>query len=291
MRYIIYPYKMGSESSKNLADKLKERGMSGLRVYPDRSYQVRDDDFIINWGNTTLPNWNTDGSRINLNKPQAIELSINKLDTLVTLLEQDVNVPEFTESFDEAKSWLRYGGLVYCRQNLTGHAGQGIVTATRPLELVLAPLYVRGIVPKAEYRVHVFNGEVIDYCKKINIEGHDNVDNLVRNHNGGWTYARNVERIERVEQQAIKSVRALGLDFGAVDIVLSDIDDEAYVLEVNSAPGLMDDGRTLDAYVNAIVNMSNGGNTNRTTILNSIEEKRTTMRRLMEEIDELSKQL
>ncbi len=291
MRYIIYPYKMGSESSKNLADKLKEQGLSGLRVYPDRSYQVRDNDFIINWGNTTLPNWDTNGSRINLNKPQAIELSINKLDTLVTLLEQDVHVPEFTESIDEARSWLRYGGLVYCRTNLTGHAGQGIVTATRPTELVPAPLYVRGIAPKAEYRVHVFNGQVIDYCKKIKIESRDNVDNLVRNHDGGWTYARNVERIERVEQQAINAVRALGLDFGAVDIVLSDIDDDAYVLEVNSAPGLMDDGRTLDAYVTAIVSMSTGSTSARTTILNSIEEKRAAMRKLMEEIDELSQQL
>jgi D-alanine-D-alanine ligase-like ATP-grasp enzyme len=40
------------------------------------------------------------------------------------------------------------------------------------------------------------------------------------------------------------------LDFGAVDVIYNRAQDKAYVLEVNTAPGL--EGSTLDNYVEAI---------------------------------------
>ena len=52
---------------------------------------------------------------------------------------------------------------------------------------------------------------------------------------------------EDCEKQAVAAVVALGLDFGAVDVVYNVKEQKAYVLEVNSAPGLS--GTTLDKYV------------------------------------------
>jgi hypothetical protein len=57
-----------------------------------------------------------------------------------------------------------------------------------------------------------------------------------------------IREIPEVTQLAIKAVQALGLDFGAVDVVFAD--GKASVLEVNSAPGLK--GQTLVSYANAV---------------------------------------
>jgi glutathione synthase/RimK-type ligase-like ATP-grasp enzyme len=49
----------------------------------------------------------------------------------------------------------------------------------------------------------------------------------------------------------LAAVSALGLDFGAVDIIWNEREDKCYVLEVNTAPGLQ--GSTLENYANAIM--------------------------------------
>ena len=45
---------------------------------------------------------------------------------------------------------------------------------------------------------------------------------------------------------AVNAVKALGLDFGAVDIIYNEKENQYYVLEVNTAPGL--EGTTLIKY-------------------------------------------
>lgn len=126
------------------------------------------------------------------------------------------------------------------------------------LELPEAPLYTHGVDNHGEYRVHVFSGSVILYQKKSRrvdddgeIEQPDDEESDVRNLNSGWVYrTNNLKRLERVEQLAINAVNALGLDFGAVDII-KDENGDVFVLEINSAPGLGNQ-ETLDAYVNAL---------------------------------------
>ena len=126
-------------------------------------------------------------------------------------------------------------------------------------ELPDAPLYTRGIENHGEYRVHVFNGSVILYQKKSRRVNDDGVDipdedeSDVRNLASNWIYRTdNLRRLERVEQLAINAITALGLDFGAVDII-KDSQGGVAVLEVNSAPGLRNEETAL-AYAEAIRN-------------------------------------
>ena len=49
---------------------------------------------------------------------------------------------------------------------------------------------------------------------------------------------------------AINAIRALHLDFGAVDIIYNERENQFYVLEVNTAPGL--EGTTLQKYTESI---------------------------------------
>ena len=70
----------------------------------------------------------------------------------------------------------------------------------------------------------------------------------VRNHDNGFIFQiEDFDLPEDCEKQAIAAVEALDLDFGAVDVVYNGKEQKAYVLEVNSAPGLS--GTTLDKYV------------------------------------------
>jgi D-alanine-D-alanine ligase-like ATP-grasp enzyme len=50
-----------------------------------------------------------------------------------------------------------------------------------------------------------------------------------------------------VEVQALLAIEACGLDFGAVDIIFNERKQTAFVLEVNTAPGLT--GQTVAGYV------------------------------------------
>ena len=90
--------------------------------------------------------------------------------------------------------------------------------------------------------------KVILCTKKILAEGQTD-DTLIRNHqNGKWKQVTCTET-NSFSEACIKSVKALGLDFGAVDFI--NVRGIPYILEVNTAPGLEVENR-LDAYVRAI---------------------------------------
>jgi len=154
------------------------------------------------------------------------------------------------ESLVEASEWLKQGHTVVCRTVLNGHSGNGIIIAENEDELVKAPLYTRYVKKQNEYRVHVFNGKMIHKQRKarrLDVPDEE-VDWKVRNHDNGFIFQiEDFDLPEDCEKQAIAAVEALGLDFGAVDVVYNGKEQKAYVLEVNSAPGLS--GTTLDKYV------------------------------------------
>lgn len=75
-----------------------------------------------------------------------------------------------------------------------------------------------------EYRVHVFLGKSIRISEK-------DFDN-----DGAYVTRKPQHNVKHVRKAAKAAVAALGLDFGAVDILANDT--ECWVTEVNAAPGL-----------------------------------------------------
>lgn len=275
MKVRLWPYKLGSEGCRNLQAALQAQGVDCLRVRTDGRYKPRLNHLIINWGNSraegSARNWLIDfgDRRIVLNHPINVNLASNKLETFNQLSFEDVSVPPWSIVKTRAEDWVIEGKRVYCRTKLTGRSGAGIVVASTVDELVDAPLYTVGIDVKGEYRVHVFRNtpqggafrnlnnelKVIDITKKrLRTEARDSgeCNRLVRNLDGGWVFCHNnIDLSEEAQQEAIKAVGALGLDFGAVDLVIEKNTGKAYVLEVNTAPGLSSE-TTLNAYVSAI---------------------------------------
>ena len=244
MKIIIYPYKMGSASAKELA-----RGLGCKRVFPNKAYQHKGNEVIINWGASQEPSWAYPDM---LNKPSQVALASNKLLAFDSMFDGEVATPLFTNSIEMAEGLFKDYKRVYCRKSLSGHSGRGIIVASKKEELVQAPLYVAGISGlRDEYRVHVFGDQVIDVQKKKRKVG-VGVNTLVRNHSNGYIYARDgVRASNKMCVQSILAIRALGLDFGAVDLIVKRSDpEEMYVLEVNTAPGLT--GTTLEKYIAAI---------------------------------------
>lgn len=233
LKPVIYPYKMASNSAKLLASSLNCR-----RVYPDRNYHPRPNHLIINWGNSEHPSWYIQGNTTQwLNYPYFVSIAANKLKTFDQLY-SNVHVPEYTTNKDIAKEWVEEGHKMFCRQSLTSHSGYGIVIAETVEQLVDAPLYVQAVNKNKEYRVHVFNGQVIDYQQKKKRNDFEGGISGIRNYSNGWIYARDeVQLPEEVANESIKAVNTLSLNFGAVDICI-DRDNKIYTFEINTAPGL-----------------------------------------------------
>lgn len=243
MASFIYPYRKGSKSVKAL----RENGFKSIKLENSR-FKGRPNKTVINYGSSSLPE-EVLKCRV-INSPEAVSKAANKLTAFKAMAEHGVRVPFFTEHLREA---LAEGGTFVARTRLTGHSGQGIfIFDTDDEEVPVAPLYVQYIKKKQEYRIHVFMGEVIDIqrkARKLDVPDEE-VNWQVRNLEGGFIYAREgVELGEEPRLQALAAVESLGLDFGAVDVIWNEREDEYYVLEVNTAPGLT--GTTIEKYVEA----------------------------------------
>lgn len=245
----IHPYKAGSESAKALANAI---GAKRLRV-KDSKFKAKAGRIVINWGCSKLPP-EVMKCRV-INPPEAVATAANKLAAFEAMLDK-ARIPEFTDDLNEAKGWIAAGYTTVCRTILNGNSGAGIVLAEKEEELVKAPLYVKYVPKKQEYRIHVRNGEVVDVQRKARRKDtpDDQVNWKIRNHDNGFIFARtDVDCPEDVTTQAVEAVKAVGLDFGAVDVIFNDKEKRAYVLEINTAPGLS--GTTLEGYAEAFLKL------------------------------------
>lgn len=242
---------MGSESAKALA---KELGV--LRIYPYSSrYRYKPRHLIINWGCGNTEHLSTIPKEAWLNHPEYVNIAINKIKSLNCFRQADVPHPQFTTNKFIAQHWVEENNVVYCRTLLQGKGGADIVIANSTDSLVTAPLYTLGIKTKTEYRVHVFNGEVVDYVKKARRRG-ERPSHQIRNYSKGWVFVREgVQLPEACKKASIAAVQALGLHFGAVDVAtISDDETEVLVFEVNTACGFKYGSTTCNAYSSAILN-------------------------------------
>jgi len=138
-----------------------------------------------------------------------------------------------------------------------------------------------------EFRLHVFKGKIINMQKKTertnmagaykeqhgdrikNIAAKNNValdqktadyvlenlgkrlehpDQIIKSNTRGWKFSQIKTAKAELKEAAINAVKAIGLDFGAVDCCIAE-DGTPYIIEVNTGPGLR--GTPFDAYVSA----------------------------------------
>lgn len=247
-RVAIAPYKRGSKSARLLRDALtQELGRRVLFIAPERVALCKPSRIVINWGSSMV----YDSRATVINNSVCVGVAANKLSTLNSFAFRNIPHPDYATDKQQAIDWLTQGHKVVCRQLLTAHSGQGIVVAKQQEDIVDAPLYTKYIIKKKEFRVHVFRSKIIDIQEKRRSSTASSHHPYIRNHANGYVFCRgDIDEPIDLRPTAVSAVQALGLDFGAVDIVWNEAQNKCYALEVNTACGL--EGSTVHKYVQAI---------------------------------------
>ncbi len=253
-KIVMYAYNNGSNGAGELS---KAAGISRIK-HSGSKFIPKANKILINWG-TTRENFpeNLLACTV-LNHPDRVTDTANKLRAFEIFRDNGVSTPEFTTSREEALRWLESGRMVFARTQLRAHSGRGIEIMDPDFPDtwdVTAPLYTKYVRKKNEYRVHVARGQVIDIQRKglrEEFSGQPDVNWKIQNLANGFVYVRNDGQAvpDCVTRVAVQAVNALGLDFGAADIIYNQNQNSAFVLEVNTAPGLT--GTTIETYVNFI---------------------------------------
>lgn len=244
----FYPYNRYSKSVKALRRELPYNEDLPITLH-------------VNWGNSDPFNIFTS---IYLNGAFNVECAINKTYSFRQFLQYGLPIPRFWNkgyNLDDAIEHLTNGGILVCRMLTHSHSGRGIhIVAESDLprvDLRDFELITEYIPKNSEYRVHVFDGRVIDVQQKRRRNGYErkDQDQYIRNYKNGWVFCReNVNPGDNVLDLAVQAVKCLGLDFGAVDIIINKYKGP-FILEVNTAPGLT--GTTLQKYVQAFKDYNN----------------------------------
>lgn len=247
----LFAHNKHSEGAKELA-----RALGIMMIKHEGSKFVNNaGKTVINWGSSRLPDNVRSGPVVNAaaNVAQASD----KLHSFNAFTRGAVNCPPWTTSLAEAQRWLAQGKIVFARTMLRASSGRGIVEMLPEhpdTHNVRADLYVQYVQKKHEYRIHVLNNRVIDTQRKAlprEFEGREDVNFRIRNLENGFIFTRNDGHVvpEIVKEVGLAAVRTLGLTFGAADVIYQERTRQAYVLEVNTAPGLQ--GTTVTNYANA----------------------------------------
>lgn len=288
----------GSDSARTLSDQLDCRRWREGQHMPHvrRTKSVRP--WVINWGSTVHPEWLTAQkwpwpNRMDfkiLNKPEKVKVAVDKKAFFKALYnyncgkddKEKVPILQYHYRKEDAAAAMRGEGEIvkmYARYKVNGTNGDGITIYDTPEALLKAkpaPLYTAYFPKTHEFRVHVFRGKVIDFTQKRLREGAER-NGAVRNLEGGWIHAHELDLVaedkKTIGDVSCKAVEALGLDFGAVDVLAllgtkSPRKVRSFAIcEINTGPGLGNTS-TITAYKNAILS-SKKSDTTRTTTLPS----------------------
>lgn len=257
----IYPYNRKSKGARALAealgltDGITPERIAG-RIVSHYENTQKKFPFLINWGSGQLPTAVKYVGRV-FNKSKAVNIARNKTRffEVCSAAADGPRVPEFTNDPEKALGWVKDGLLVLGRQN-TGSCGKDITFfEDDPEGFANSVLWVLYKKKKHEFRVHLIGEKVILIQKKVlpSVDPDGNpipkkeVDFRIRNHRNGFIFQRHdVDCPGDVVNQAHKALKATGLDFGAVDVIWNEHEGKAYVLEINTAPGL--EGSTVEDY-------------------------------------------
>lgn len=189
----------------------------------------------------------------------------NKIKRMVAMAAAGVRlVPWFTAKKYGAAISLDTVQFPLLARKITGHGGTDIVPVFEPKEVAWRiaagwDWFSSYIPTRTEYRVWVYRGDCLDIYEKV-MKRPSDYKYVGRNFRNGFDFEPCVVRHKDAIAQATIAIHALGLDFGAVDMLRGE-DGIVYVLEVNTAPGVIKSGaqKTLRKLVDRIVAWDESG--------------------------------
>lgn len=157
------------------------------------------------------------------------ELASDKIYTFDKFLEINLPIPRYFKNLEDVNIFPILG-----RKNKS-YQGRGITFYKDKEKINSHDFFVEYIKVKKEFRIHVFQEEIIGEMNKT-----FNDSNIIHTSNTGakLIFSKIDHNCrEEILKKSIEAVKCIDLDFGAVDIIV-DQDDNFYFLEVNSDPGM-----------------------------------------------------
>ena len=195
----------------------------------------RDFDSVFSYGAScnTLHN-----HRFNLS--DSVRNCVSKPRTFDLLKEAGVaSLPYCTNKRHVPKEW----GWCVVRKDANGRKAEGLEYADCSLPLPDGELFTPYFEHKTEYRIVVFNGDVVGRYEKV--EGEVNGEN--------WHYfeLRDKRGFGTMDEHILKASKALGIDYAGFDVVANTKKDFR-ILEANSAARLDDEAENaiVEYYIN-----------------------------------------
>jgi len=229
-------------NKSSLTGKQLKQSLAAVRKQTSRRAKC---DILVRWGSTqSFPSL---VATRELNSLESVLRTSNKLEMIKTLASAGVIVPAFNTTVEGIDQCKDSSGNCYIRNK------QGVVRYGNDFNPLTDLYYTKPVAFKRrEYRVHVFLNKIIGIYEKIPmVEGSENRPKLFKSDT--CRFVRSDPSISRVDQNAqtscIEAVKALGLDFGGVDLIRNKLG-EFTICEVNSSPGL--NSQMLVRYTNEI---------------------------------------
>lgn len=242
---MMYLY-AGNEISKGAKALAQRLGIQRIR-HKGSKFVGGPNKTVINWGSLFTTEQVLQCNI--LNHPRYVSLNSDKW-RFFDHMKGHCSIPEYTTDIVYAAQWIVEGYSVMERHVLRGSGGAGCRMVVNERSLKEAPLYTRYQNKNDEYRIHLWGdagGYIFDMQRKALKKDFLNPKWSIRNKKNGFIYARqDLDVPKDVTEQAILCFNRTGLDFGAVDVIWNEDEKKAYVLEINTAPGL--EGTTLDNY-------------------------------------------
>jgi hypothetical protein len=247
IRIAIYTYDDESDGALNWKNALENQFHTSVGWLNQQSKPLFQRGVkIICWGKVKPPTWKVPFSARVFNGWFTDCIKANKLKAFKAFQEAGVNTVPWTTSDATAIKWLQESSVVIARTKLSADNSKGIVVIEPSKTLFghikqkqfvsYAKLYTKFVPHTHEYRVHVMRTHYVDGLEKKRLPS---CAPYIFDQTHGLFCRDNVYIPTKVKDISIAAVKAVGLDFGAVDVIWNAKQSNAYVLEVNSAPGLL----------------------------------------------------
>lgn len=167
-----------------------------------------------------------------------IRLAISKVKTYKRLEECGIRCPRL---LTKAQALQFNTPLLGRKDGLSG--GRGIMVYTNGTEIVQEHDFYVPVIPcRREFRIHVFNKEIVAIQKKRIA----NAISIIHNHDNGVLFQNiplddfniGARKTSEIKEMALAATQAVGLDFAAIDVLQEQGTNELFILEANSAPGI-----------------------------------------------------
>ena len=222
MDFVLYS-RITEKDGIAIADDL---GITGGKELP--SSRIRT---LIRYGNSY--SHATYRPSVVVNRREAIARTVDKQEATRIFTEHGLSVPEFSEvppCVGRGRHHTQGQSFWLCweRSQIRTSKEEG------------ADYFIKYIPIKQEWRVHVIEGIAKFVQRKYEQTRVSTSFMGIQGFRDDWhKQVLEPETVNRqIRELAIEATRALGLDFGAADIVISLENDRPYILEVNSGPAL-----------------------------------------------------